>query len=318
MNKKFLFGAIFLALCSTLMNGCSVLFAVMMGLSVTDSPIDDPLYEKVYLTVKGIEINGEKMKEFDEKITLNIAELQNGVTKELAEVPVAEGDLDAVTLILDFDKDENGEAPGCYAETSYGRKIDLSNGRSGDYKLELLKDLQFEEDEEANLVLDIDLRKAMRNGLPGEENDVSLVDDDELRRSIRVIREETAGNVLGTLTNQLTNNPQVGIFNIYSYARGTFDKNQEQFDGNFDGRTFEQAISSTRIQVFPGQSQAFGLYYLEPGEYDLVIEAWQVEEFSQWAVGMLKPVGAELLTIPVTVEEGADTQIQITGDGLVL
>ncbi|MEL7341138.1 MAG: DUF4382 domain-containing protein [Bacteroidota bacterium] len=283
----------------------------------TDAPIDDPLYTDVHFTIKDIQINGESIEEFDGPMTLNISQLRNGITTELIDAEVSTGEADDITIVFDLAQDAEGNAPGCYIATSYGRNIDLGNAQGGDLAVRLLKDLEIRENEPLNLVIDFDLRKSIRNSQPGDESELVLVDKADLEKAFRIVREEETGTVSGQLTNQVFNREFVNHFNIYAYRKGTFDKNSEQYDTDGDGIAFENAVTSARVAAFSGATQPFSLHFLEEGEYELAFEAYEVLELSSLAVGMLQPTGQTDLVIPVTVSAGQTAQVAVSGDAVV-
>lgn len=288
-----------------------------LSVSGTDAPIDDPLYTDVFFTISDIQLNGKSIEDFDGPMTLNISQLRNGITTELIDAEVSTGEADDITIVFDLAKDADGNAPGCYIATSYGRNIDLGNARGGDLAVRLLKDLEIREDEPLNLVIDFDLRKSIRTSQPGDESEMVLVDKTDLEKAFRIVREEETGTISGQLTNEVFNQEFVNHFNIYAYRKGTFDKNSEQYDTDGDGIAFENAVTSVRVAVFSGATQPFSLHFLEEGEYDLVFEAYEVLEIYSLAVGMLQPIGQADLVVPVTVVAGKTTQVAVSGDAVV-
>ncbi len=298
------------------LSSCIPGLTVPFGWGITDAPIDDPLYIGVYITITDLQVNGESLSEFDGPMTVKLSDLTNGIQQELVDAEVSTGEYDVIAITLDFDQDETGNAPGCYAMTTYERKIDLSNGRGGSETIQLSKKLSITEDEPINLVLDFDLRKSIRTSQPGDESEISFLTGNDLSHAMRVVREEETGTITGQLRNSLFSQEIVNTFNVYAYPRGTFNKSTEQYDQDGDGIPFENAITSTRVQVFPGQNGTFSLHYLEAGDYDVVVEAFEVIEFSAISVGMVREEGAETLLFPVTVT--ADQSSQVTVDAAAL
>ncbi|MEO1807620.1 MAG: DUF4382 domain-containing protein [Bacteroidota bacterium] len=299
-------------------SGCNLSQIIAsLYMDITDAPIDDPLYQDVYITIAGLEVNGKKLEDFGEKQTIKISELQAGVTAQLVNAEVAAGEYDNITLILDYDEDVDGTAPGCYAMTSYERKIDLANGKTGEQKISLTKALNLSADEEVNLVIDFDLRKSIRSSQPGDESELVFVEGNDLVSALRVVDKAEAGTIKGTLLSELPSSSAVNTYVIYAYKPEDFNKDTERFDSDGDGIAFEKAVTSTLVTVLPGRSENFSLHYLEAGTYTLVIEAYESEEFYRYPVGYLKTVGAEVVGVPVNVKVQEETTINLTGIGVV-
>ena len=288
-----------------------------MSVSGTDAPVDDPFYSEVFFTIKDLQLNGESVEDFTGPITLNISELTNGITTELADAEVPTGEADEMVVVLGLEQDDSGNAPGCYVNTSYGRKIDLGTARGRELEVRLRKNLQIKENEPLNVVIDFDLRKSIRSAVPGDDSELSFVSDDDLSRAFRVVNEKETGTITGQLTNMIMNQELVNAFNIYAYRRGTFDKAREQYDSDGDGIAFEQAVTSTRIEAFGGETEPFSLHFLEAGEYDLVIEAYEFLEISSYPVGMLQPQGQSNLVIPIRVQAQQTSQLSVSGIAIV-
>lgn len=93
---------------------------------ITDAPIDDASVEGVFVTITAIKVDGETYDGFSGKQTINLTNYQEGNTKVLGM-----GELDAqsyseITLVLDYEMDAMGDAPGCYVATVDGMKHDLA------------------------------------------------------------------------------------------------------------------------------------------------------------------------------------------------
>lgn len=283
---------------------------------MTDAPVDDPLYSDVYLTIAALEVNGEEVKEFNGPMTLNISDLRNGLSAELVNTEVAAGSYDEISLVLDFDEDEQGQFPGCYVNTIYDRKIDLGNGRGGTETITLQRALDLQENEEVKLMIDFDLRKTIRSSRPGDESELVLINNDELANAIRLLRVEETGDVQINLTAEMSNQ-LVNRFIVYAYEPGTFNPATERFDTDGDGITFENAVTSNLVDMNSGTNANVGLYYLEAGEYDLVVEAYEQVEFSALPTGMLALDQNGGLTQRVSVDAQGVTNLSLSSDTLV-
>lgn len=296
--------------------GCKGEFGTV-GLEATDSPIDDPLYADVFLTIDEIKVEGKSIEDF-ERQTINISRLQNGLTESLFKSDVEEGEYESLTLVLDFDEDDQGNSPGCYANTSYDRKIDLANGRTGKEEIKVSNAFSLSPDQEINFVMDIDLRKSIRSSQPGDEDMLSLVSNSGIEEAIRIEEIANTGDLTGSLSLDGNIDSLTRYFVAYVYERGTFDKFTETLDSDGDGIIFENAISSSKVDLSQGQaSQSFVLAFLAEGSYEVVFEAFERYEFSQLKKGFLVAQGYEVFPIPFEIKKGESTKLVLKGINVI-
>lgn len=320
MNRFLFVCCLSLALLSAIgLQSCDPSIIYRLIFALYDAPTDDPLYAGTYLTIAGLEVNGKKVDDFPDKVTLEVSALQAGITARLGEAKVKGTKLDEITLILDYDKDDKGQAPGCYLMTVYDRKIDLANGRRGEEVITIKRPLNLEgSDETVNLIIDFDLRKTIRPSQPGDQSEASLINGAAIGQALRVVQEEETGHIKGQLTLPPDLFSQANACVVYAYRAGTFDRATETQDLDGNGITFEGAVSSTLVEVTGSQSPApFSLYYLEPGDYELVFEAYERYEFSHLEAGFFRVAGATNLTLPVTVTRQQEVTLDLTGDTLL-
>lgn len=284
---------------------------------ITDGPVDDPLYADVFITLDGVEIDGMAVKDFERR-TINISQLQNGLSESLFEDEFAEGSYESISLILDFDKDDSGNTPGCYINTSYDRKVDLANGRTGKQAVKLEGVIDIVANQKTEFVIDFDLRKTIRSSRPGDESDMSLIEESEIGKALRLVDVAEAGDV--KLTLQLDSNlPQAALFYlVYLYPSGSFDRATELFDGDGDGITYENALSSGKFLFtsIDGNASAV-LPYVPEGAYDLILEAYERYEFSHFRLGYLAMKGKETILTPVSVKKGETVELNLVGGSIV-
>lgn len=287
------------------------------GITLTDAPIDDPLYPQVFVTISEIQLDGKALEAFGNPTTIELSALQNGATVDLLEADLPIGDYQSLTLVLNYDQDENGETPGCYAMTTYGRKINLANGQGGKIELALQQEISIVEDQERDMVLDFDLRKSIRAGLPGDEGELNFIDPSHMTQALRLVDAPTAGNVKGSLTLS-SSLPEINPVIVYAYPRGSFERSQEEWDPDGDGITYEGAITSSKA-ILVNNEYSFTLSFLPPGEYDLVFLAYNTIDFFVDFKGYLRSPQAapETFLHPITVTAGQDNPVSFTLDQLI-
>ncbi|MCI4670030.1 MAG: DUF4382 domain-containing protein [Bacteroidia bacterium] len=315
---RFLFLILFLFSTQLLLVSCDpATLARLIGISITDGPIDDPLYGDVFITVDGIKIDGKKLDGFQRQ-TINISELQNGISTSLFKDEVAVGTYESISLILDFDKDDSGEVPGCYANTVYGRKITLANYRTGKQEVTIEGEFVVDEDEDSEFVIDFDLRKTIRGDRPGDEGELSFIDVGEMGKALRMADSKETGNLQLELTLEASL-PEAALgYLIYVYPKGGFDRNAEFLDSDGNGINFENAVVSGKIVLeSTGGIGTATLPFILEGDYELVIEAYERYEFSQTRLGYLAIQGQESVVTPFSISKGKKTELGLNGTSII-
>ncbi len=263
--KSFLKGSLMLLAVFTLFARCSddegstSDVTGTVNFELTDGPIDDANIEGVFITVIGVEVDGEPVDSFT-KQTINLMDYQGGTTKLLGSFQVEAGEHDDVTLVLDFENDANGNSPGAYVLATGGVKHDLDDDSDDDSEAVEVKTTEFEVTETATttLVLDFDLRKAIKyEDNPTANDSYELVADLNLNDALRVVEKENTGKIQGTVSDDLNLTDRIVV---YVYEKGEFD-----FDDETDGEVeFEDALASATVN-----QGNFTIAFLEEGEYEI-------------------------------------------------
>jgi len=103
-----------------------------------------------------------------------------------------------VTLILDYDQDENGNAPGVYVQTTDNVKHALKTSGNVDSVINVTGDFVVDEkNSNESVVIDFDLRKSIRYTSSGSTSNYQLVSDNDLDAVARLITKEDAGTIEG-------------------------------------------------------------------------------------------------------------------------
>jgi hypothetical protein len=225
---------------------------------ITDAPIDDISVEGAFVTISEIQVDGQPVQGFN-RTTIDLLAYQNGATKLLAETELEAGTYNDVTLVLDYDQDANGNAPGCYVlEAGTNAKHKLST-TTNEIQVNHIFDLAA--GSQTTLLLDVDLRKCITRENNGDDQ-YNFVTEAEMRNAIRIVNKGQAGLIEGSCEDNLTTSDQIIV---YAYKKGEFDRNKEvQGQGESD-ITFANAVSSASVQA----DGSYELHFLEPGEYEL-------------------------------------------------
>lgn len=241
-------------------------FRVLM----TDSPIDDASVEGAFVSFTAVKLDGKTYNLSGTK-TIEVSALTRGKTETLFENDVEIGSYNSLELVLDYAKDENGNQPGCYVLTNDGMKHDLMLNTNQSNTLRLnLQDTEVSRDEKAELVVDFDLRKAIRYDADNSKMDKYNFSSN-LNSSLRATGKNTVkieGRIIDE--NQLADDKIV----VYAYAKGSFNENAEtRLDSNTD-IMFESAVSSCLVD----KDGTFALHFMNKGEYDLKIVSYHVND----------------------------------------
>lgn len=231
---------------------------------ITDAPVDDANIQGVFVTVADIKINGNSLQGFS-KQTIDLKAYSEGRTKVLGT-----GELDArayenLVLVLDLETDADGNTPGCYVLDQNNTKHQLKNTASGTTEITLNKSWSVANDAKTNLVMDFDLRKALRYS---EETGTtySFVSDHNLSAAVKLVTKAKTGTIQGSYEEASNSNADKII--VYAYKKGTFNATTETTPQGEDALLFANATASAEVKGSL-TSQTFTLAFMEEGEYEL-------------------------------------------------
>lgn len=236
-----------------------------VGFEATDGPIDDASVQGAFVTISEIKIDGETYEGFSGKQTINLLAYQNGDTKALGLGELEVGSYSEIALVLDYDVDAQGNAPGCYILTADDVKHSLAASAATTKELILDAQMTVEENSRTDIVFDFDLRKAVTYEQNGSD-EFKFVTDGELKSAIRVINKAEAGDVKGQVSNS---NPAVidegDKIIVYAYKAGSFDANMEAQGQGASSIEFANASTSAVVDA----NGDYQLSFLEEGDYEL-------------------------------------------------
>lgn len=222
-----------------------------LQIEITDAPVDDPQIKAVYVTIVDLKINGSSFPDFEKK-KINLAALQDGKTEILGLTGIEIGSYDEITLVLEGNPTE----PLTYVEDDDGAVHGLL-----EEQVSLTRNYDFEirKDSAVHLVIDFDLRKALRRTQDSLDQ-YEFVEPAQLKNALRVVNKEEAGQLSGKV--DVSTNSDLVV--AYLYHKGEFDENMET-EVMGDDLQFAHAVTSARVHsdgnyLFP---------FLNPGEYEL-------------------------------------------------
>ena len=224
------------------------------NLKMTDAPIDNAEVKAVFVTVADVKLDGQSIEGFN-KTTFDLSAYQNGKTMTLFNSDVELDNYSSITLVLDYQKDANGNEPGTYVEKQDGTKEQLSNDNTAEFTTSV--DVSLESSNESNYVIDFDLRKAIRTSAEGN---YYMASSSESSLILRAVVEGKSGMIKGKAEDQSANGMN-GSTVVYAYTKGSYNQDVET-KGDL---MFKNSVSSAMVDA----SGNYTLAFLNEGNYEL-------------------------------------------------
>ncbi len=222
---------------------------------ITDAPTDNSNVSAVIVTIADLRVNNASVKNFT-KTSIDLMQYQNGVKELLGDIKLETGTYSNIELVLDYQFDDSGNAPGCYVKLADGTKDAISATVSNITITDTFKVLPFETN---TIVLDFDIRKS----IVSNNNDFELVTTAELENSIRVVNQELTGEVSGVMTDSQNTSDMIIA---YAYKAGTFNADVETQGQGTSEVMFSNAVTSS---VVSNTTAKYELNFLPEGEYEI-------------------------------------------------
>ena len=227
-------------------------------LSITDAPLMQEDIVGVHLKILGIQIknlDGDwmTMDEFDNPVSLNLLDYQNGEVYFLTEDELDAGEYSEIRLILDIPEKGGGPKanPGTYLEYEDGgiQPLFVPSGAASGYKAK--GEFGIPAGGVTSVTIDFDVRKAVvKAGNSGQYI---------LKPVLRLVENEN----VGLITGEVIPLEEHSLIQVFAYNDGTFT--QEQLLPDEEGIDFPNAVTSGVV----GEDGTFTLAFMEPGIYDL-------------------------------------------------
>lgn len=230
---------------------------------LTDSPVDNPEIEGVFVTVAEVQVNGKALEGFS-KSTIEISSLTEGKTKLLGNVDLETGSSSNVVLILE--ENSSGSAPANYILTTEGEKKALLSSVS---RIEVNDKAEVLAADQNELIIDFDLRKSI---VQNSEGNYSFVSAGQLSNSIRVANRAKTGTIIGNISNYSAAGAEAVV--VYAYKAGSYSESEAQAGGSA-AAAFSNAVTSTAVAEAGGE---FSLHFLEEGDYELIFASYEDED----------------------------------------
>ena len=230
--------------------------------SITDAPIDNAEVSGAFVTITDVKVDGVSIQGFT-RTTIDLMTLQNGTKKVLGDLDLNVGAMSSVSLILDYDMDANGNAPGSYIKTKNGLKHKLKASRN---EIKISEKVEVLASTANEIIIDFDLRKTIiaSNSI---QSDFDFVTDFELSKGIRVVNNEGSGTVSGSVSD--SNNTAETIL-VLAYKTGVYTEAEASGQGASNVQ-FANATTSTIV----ASNTTYKLNFLKEGDYEIKFAAFE-------------------------------------------
>ncbi|WP_247235251.1 DUF4382 domain-containing protein [Telluribacter sp. SYSU D00476] len=282
-----------------------------LKVEMTDAPIDEASVQGVFVTVTEVRVDGKKWEAFQGPKTVNLLELQGGKTVTLTEGDVSMGSFDKLTLVLDYERDANGNAPGCYIQRQDGtkNKLVVSGNARTDIEIKGPK-VDIAEGQTQTVVMDFDLRKAIKEQ-GGASKDYAFVTYGELQSSIRFVKKESTGSITGKLNNY--NASTNGKAVAYVYTKGSFKQNTETSGQGESQVRFKNSVTSTKVN----SDGSFTAAFIPEGEYELHVVTYRQEGSGQLNLNTFLDLNSETNLNAISVKANSQTNLSLSIKGIL-
>ena len=224
--------------------------------SITDAPIDNAEVSGAFVTITDVKVNGVSVEGFT-TTTIDLMTLQNGKKEVLGDLDLEVGSMSEVSLILDYDFDEDGNSPGSFIKTKNGVKHKLEASVK---EIKIADKVEVMASNANEIIIDFDLRKTIIAS--NENNDeFDFVTDFELSNGLRLVNNDTAGTVSGSVSD--SNNTSDKIL-VFAYEVGAYTEAETSGQGESNVR-FANAETSAVVS----SNSTYNLSFLKEGDYEI-------------------------------------------------
>ena len=275
-------------------------------LKMTDAPIDNANVEAVFITVSDVKVDGNSIEGFS-KTTFDLSALVNGQTKTLGNLDMEAGTYSNLELVLDYDSDMDGNAPGCYVEMADGTKDKIA---STSQSINITDSFEVFATNTNEIIIDFDLRKTIKEEQGTLESDFDFVTLSELSAGIRTVNKEATGEISGTVNDSQDTSDKIVV---YAYEKGTYNAEVETQGHGESSIRFANAVTSAEVG---GINNSYSLNFLAEGEYELIFASYTqdgTEFYFNSQLEVESTTGLDLGAINITSALQLSANVTVTG-----
>lgn len=285
-----------------------------LEVGLTDAAVDNPEVAGVFITVKEVRADELPLEGFGVQ-TVELTAYQNGAVRSLGGLDIEAGRYDNLTLVLDFNQDDQGNTPGCYLLTTDGEKDDLRTGADIDRAVRVFGlPYDIRTGATTELVVDFDLRKSLIRYDNEAIQPYALVTTPELEGALRYVERAHTGSVQGDCIDCLAFADKVVV---YAYENGEFQRETEPQPQGVSGVRFANSVTSGAVDA----DGSFSLHFLPAGDYDLYFAGYNVDEEDPGLLELAGAIELNVVTSPdlidLSVSAQGATGVTVEASGLV-
>ncbi len=274
---------------------------------ITDAPVDNADVKAVFVTIANVSVDGKALEGFS-ATTVNLAALVNGKTKTLGNLDLQAKSYSNIVFELDFDKDVQGNSPGCYVERADGTKDAIAASSN---KIKVTDTFEILAQANNKIVVDFDLRKIIKEEKSTLSNDYDFVTMAELSAGIRTVNAAVTGKISGTVNDSKNTSDKIIV---YAYEKGKFNADVETKGKGESNVTFANAVTSSEAK---GLNGSYSLEFLKEGEYELVFASYKEDAQGELSFNSMLEVesitGLNLGAINITSALNITASVSVTG-----
>lgn len=240
-----------------------------LSLSLADAPlVDEENVTGVYITISAIEYHTEErgwetLDEFNTSVNpINLLEWQGGKSIWLGDFQLPAGKYTQMRFLLDAaeEKERPKSNTGCFIEIDdVNHTLYVPSGSETGFKA--VGNYVVPVNGDVNITADFNVRKSIVKSGNGSYY--------KLKPTIKLVANNEAGTIRGTLGNLDSNSTYVVYAYEYINGSSTWDSNETNDPDPSDGvdERFGNAVTSSPV----GEYGAYTLAYLAAGTYDLIV-----------------------------------------------
>lgn len=278
-----------------------------LAVKITDAPTDDANVEGTFITIADIKIDGQSVEGFS-KQTIEISAYRNGETKLLLNEEVEAKSYNSISLVLDYESDASGNAPGCYVLDSGNVKHSLATEGETRGEVTISKPFEVESNTESSLVVDFDIRRAVvREEDESTETEYQFTTEAELENALRVVTENKTGNISGKVNMLFASENETYVF---VYHKGEFSSSVESQGQGTSDVLFANAVTSAKAD----SEGNYKLSFLEEGEYEIHVVSFSKMDGHSMFSGFLNAASTISGILLNSVSISSNTQLVLNID----
>jgi hypothetical protein len=207
-----------------------------------------------------------------------------------------------------------GNAPGSYILKADGTKSKLViSGNARNYLDLNTKPFTINQDGTTDLMVDFDLRKAIKTFNENAQKQYSFVTYGELQSSIRVVNKTATGTISGQVSGY--NAATMGNVVAFVYKKGEFNQNVETKGQGESAVEFKNAVSSAKVDA----AGNFKVSFLEEGDYEIHFASFKSsgEANSSVALNSFLNLSGNLDLTKLSVKSSTEVRLSLSIKGFL-